>query len=88
MLISWTTRDVGTAPAVRWGTSPGKLKHSAPAVASSRGYTRAELCGAPARAEGYVDPGVFHTALMTQLHAGATYWYSVGSQVGLQRPHS
>ena len=72
----WTTRDEGAAPAVQWGPAPGAYASSA--AATSPTYTRADMCGAPANASGWLDPGVFHRAVMTGLRPGQRYFYRYG----------
>lgn len=36
------------------------------------------MCGGVAAEEGWIDPGMFHTASMTGLHANTKYYYQVG----------
>lgn len=54
-------------------------------AASSGTFLRSELCGAPANAEGYRDPGTFYTAVMDDLPSGAVVQYRVGSVVAWSR---
>jgi hypothetical protein len=78
MVVQWVTKN-SSNPTVKWGTSPGT--HTYTAAASSSTYTRQELCGAPANAEGFVDPGLFHAALLEGLEPGQRYYYIVGDEV-------
>lgn len=77
MLIQWTTKN-SSAPEVRWGLQSGM--YTAKAAASSMTYTKEDLCGAPANAQGWLDPGTLHKALMTDLQAGQRYFYVYGDE--------
>lgn len=48
-MAQWTTRDFGT-PVVRWGVQSGVVQHQN--NGSYATYTKLQLCGAPANAEG------------------------------------
>ena len=78
MLVQWTTHN-SSSPEVRWGLQPSQYIHKA--AGSSLTYTKNDLCGAPANAEGWLDPGLLHKALMTDLQAGKRYYYVYGDQV-------
>eukprot|EP00698_Gefionella_okellyi_P016921 TRINITY_DN4890_c0_g1_i1.p1 TRINITY_DN4890_c0_g1~~TRINITY_DN4890_c0_g1_i1.p1 ORF type:complete len:597 (+),score=70.63 TRINITY_DN4890_c0_g1_i1:184-1791(+) len=79
MQVSWTTLDAAE-PQVLWGVTSGQYKwHSA---ASSNTYTKAQLCAAPATTVGWMDPGLFHTAVMSPLLPDTTYFYVVGDTYG------
>ena len=78
MLIQWTTKN-SSAPEVRWGLKSGT--YTAKAAATSITYTKEDLCGAPANAQGWLDPGTLHKALMTDLQAGQRYFYIYGDEV-------
>lgn len=78
MLVQWTTNN-SSSPEVKWGSQPGIYPYSA--AASSLTYTEAELCGPPANAQGWLDPGTFHKAVMTDLQAGQRYYYIYGDEV-------
>lgn len=77
--MQWVTRDAGS-PAVRWGTRSGA--HEWSAAGDSLTYTRADMCGAPANASGWVDPGWLHGAVMAGLQPSTTYFYQYGDEVG------
>lgn len=79
MLVQWTSKN-GTLPFVRFGYRPGKLIFSIPATTET--YTRAQLCGAPANAEGWIDPGQLHTAVLSGLTPETRYYYAVGTGLG------
>lgn len=46
MLVSWTSKDKGEAPEVRWGTESGQLAHTAGATTTT--YTLDDMCGVSA----------------------------------------
>jgi hypothetical protein len=54
--ISWATKGDSKDQYVRWGTSPGNYTFSKPANATT--YTAKELCGSPANAFGWREPGI------------------------------
>ena len=45
---------------------------------TSKTYGIADLCGAPATTDGWVEPGTLHSALMTGLKPGTRYFYKYG----------
>ncbi|KAG1654908.1 hypothetical protein FOA52_003150 [Chlamydomonas sp. UWO 241] len=77
MSVQWTSFNA-SAPAVRWGSSPGALH--ATAAADSRSYSRADMCGGNAAGQGWVDSGVQHTAVLHGLERGKRYYYSFGDE--------
>ncbi|GBF94969.1 inactive purple acid phosphatase-like [Raphidocelis subcapitata] len=77
MAVTWSTRNA-SRPVVRWGARKGRLDRTAPA--GSRTYTRDEVCGPPANGVGWSDPGLVHTAVLTGLEPGATYYYRFGDE--------
>jgi hypothetical protein len=80
MMVQWVTKN-SSNPIVKWGTSSGVYTHTAAAASST--YTRQELCGPPANDVGFVDPGLFHAALVEGLQPGQRYYYVVGDEVRL-----
>lgn len=76
MRLTWTTRDAGAKPLVRWGTWPVTYVDTASAVTLT--YRREELCGPPATTVGWMQPGHFHSAVMTGLVPGVRYYYRFG----------
>ena len=44
-------------------------------------YTADDLCGDPARTQGWREPGFFHKALIKGLASGDNVWYQYGSDV-------
>lgn len=75
MLVQWSTRDAGD-PIVRYGERPDDLRFAAPAVSST--YHRKQMGRHPANREGWVKPGMLHTAIMGGLTPGRLYYYTVG----------
>ena len=80
-MVQWVTRDAGAAPTVRWGTSPDVL--AAAASGDSLTYSRADMCGAPANASGWMEPGMLHGAVMGGLQPLTAYYYQYGDEVRL-----
>ena len=78
MLIQWTTKN-SSAPQVQWGLTSSNC--TASAAAKSITYGRGDLCGGPAVAEGWMDPGLLHQAVMTGLIPGQHYYYVYGDKV-------
>jgi hypothetical protein len=59
-------------------------------VAQTSTYSADDLCGSPATDVGFVDPGYFHSALLTSLVPGETVYYRVVSEGGQEEdvgPH-
>lgn len=81
MLVQWTTKN-SSAPEVKWGSQPGKYPYSA--AASSLTYTKDDLCGPPANAQGWLDPGTLHKAVITNLLPGQRHYYIYGDEVSCQ----
>lgn len=79
MLVQWTTRDA-REPRVKWGTTNGKLRHSC--AARTHSYTRGDMCGGAAAAEGWIDPGSLHRGVITGLQPDTRYYYIFGSTEG------
>lgn len=78
MLIQWVTKN-SSNPEVKWGLQQGGYPHTAAAVSVT--YSKEDLCGGPAVAEGWLDPGLLHRAVMTGLEAGQQYHYIYGDKV-------
>lgn len=77
MRVMWTTLNA-SRPAVRFGTATGQLTLTA--AASSSTYHREQLCGAPANADGWRDPGLLHSAVLTGLRPDTRYYYVYGDE--------
>ncbi|KAL4435011.1 hypothetical protein ABPG77_003836 [Micractinium sp. CCAP 211/92] len=75
MLVQFTTRDAAH-PVAQYGRAQGALEFVVPARTAT--YGAADMCGGPASGEGFLDPGLLHTALLTGLEPGQLYWYRVG----------
>ena len=96
-MVQWVTRNPGSSPRVRWsasapGSGParaggasdavdgsGGYEHSAAGLSS--GYSRDDMCGAPANSTGWFEPGVLHRAVMTGLAPATLYHYQYGDVV-------
>ncbi|XP_063679765.1 uncharacterized protein LOC134815183 isoform X3 [Bolinopsis microptera] len=68
-------------PRVKFSQSPD-LQNPMTALATTTTYTADDLCGARANVTDpvmYQDPGFFHTALLTDLKPGVTYYYTYGT---------
>ena len=76
MLVTWTTLN-STAPTLKWGVQSGVYPNSVAAQHTTT-YTAADMCGPPATTIGYRAPGLFHTALFSELAAGELVYYVVG----------
>lgn len=66
-------------PFVRWGTRSGELTSTARATTDT--YTRDDMCGGVANSTGYINPGLFHTAKMSDLQPDTRYYYAYGDEV-------
>jgi hypothetical protein len=75
--VHWATRDAGS-PRVRWGERPGQL--TSQAAGRTARYARGDMCGAPANASGWLDPGSLHAAVMAGLQPGRQYYYQYGDE--------
>ncbi|EIE24225.1 Metallo-dependent phosphatase [Coccomyxa subellipsoidea C-169] len=81
MLISWTTKNSAAPTSVP--RAPGSLPHWLCmylfCAGTTKTYTKADLCAAPATGTGFFDPGSLHTAAMTGLQPSTKYYYIYGS---------
>lgn len=75
MLVQFTTRDAAQ-PVAQYGRAGGALEFTVPARSAT--YGASDMCGGPASGEGFLDPGMLHTALLTGLQPGERYRYRVG----------
>jgi hypothetical protein len=74
-VVQWTT-GTSRGGVVKWGTEPGKYLFEA--SAQDLTYTRDEMCGGAAKNEGWLNPGIFHHALLTGLEPSRRYYYIFG----------
>lgn len=89
MVLTWSSADPGDGATVTYGfgseaseavrRAGGTVPMPHTAAAKSLTYTAADMCGQPANASGWRDPGYIHTATMTGLAPGETVYYSFGS---------
>ena len=85
MVVEWTTRDA-TTPMVMYGTTNGSLTNMV--SAASKTYNASSFCGSPANDTGYVDPGMLHTATLTNLSYNTRYYYQYGDMVSSSQPEN
>ena len=78
MLMQWTSLDFRD-PQAQWGIHSKQHIYTAPSNVTK--YTQGEMCGPPANASGWSDPGVLHRALLTGLKPSTRYFYRVGDPV-------
>lgn len=78
MLLQWTSLEQA-GPHVYWGGQPGNYCCNASSVPQT--YTRDEMCGPPASAIGWSEPGLLHQALMQGLEPSTRYYFIVGDTV-------
>jgi acid phosphatase type 7 len=76
-VVQWTTGS-SRGGTVKWGTSSGHYQWEI--EAQDLTYTREDMCGGAAKHEGWLDPGVFHHALLTGLQPSGQYYYIFGSE--------
>ena len=65
-------------PTVMFGLTEEKLDQIA--YGTSTTYKASDMCGAPANAEGFWDPGYMHDVLLKSLKPNTKYFYSFGSK--------
>lgn len=78
MLVQWSSRDA-PRPEVRWGADAERLNRTT--AADSDSYDADDLCGPPATTAGWLEPGLLHRALLTDLQPDTEYWYKYGDEV-------
>ena len=77
-MVEWTTADA-TTPVVMYGTSDSSLTRTA--SATTKTYNASSMCGSPANSTGYIDPGMLHSALLSNLSYNTKYHYQYGDMV-------
>mmetsp|Transcript_3319 Transcript_3319/g.4506 ORF Transcript_3319/g.4506 Transcript_3319/m.4506 type:complete len:618 (-) Transcript_3319:88-1941(-) len=79
MRVSWTSNqdDSNTLHYVKWGHSADDMNNVVTATTST--YESTDLCYSPATDVGFVDPGFFHTAVISSLPEATEVFYAVGS---------
>jgi hypothetical protein len=73
--LKWVTRD-RVNPQVKFGVLSGQYQWTATATTAT--YTAKDLCGAPANSTGWMDPGLIHDAVLTNLKPNQKYYYIYG----------
>lgn len=79
MAVQWTTRDKSQLASVHWRVDDQIHSFANQVVASSRTYTRADMCGPPANTTGWFDPGWLHYAVLSNLPPGKRIYYRCGN---------
>ncbi|WVZ65481.1 hypothetical protein U9M48_014836 [Paspalum notatum var. saurae] len=81
MAVTWTSGyNINEAyPFVEWKMKGEESSKRTPAGTLT--YTRRQLCGKPANAEGYRDPGFIHTAFLKELWPNREYSYQIGHEL-------
>jgi len=77
MRLQWTTGYGENPQYVKWGNQSNQ--YTAQQEATTFTYTESDMCGPPANSEGWKDPGLLHTAVMTNLEPARKYYYRFGN---------
>jgi len=77
--LLWSSAS-SSAPVLRWGVKSGEYTNTV--AASTRSFSKSDLCGAPATTIGYRDLGLVHTAELVGMKALANQqvFYSFGDK--------
>jgi len=76
--VSWNGAE-GGRPALRWSTKAAPAADADNIVPATTGrITAQDMCGEPASGSGWHDPGVFYSAIITDLPYGTSIQYAVG----------
>lgn len=62
-----------------YGTTNGSLTMMV--SATTKTYNASSMCGSPANSTGYIDPGMLHSALLSNLSYNSRYYYQYGDMV-------
>ncbi|BAT08857.1 Os09g0505900, partial [Oryza sativa Japonica Group] len=83
MAVTWTSGyNVDEAyPFVEWTMNEKENARARRSPADTLTFTRNHLCGKPANAEGYRDPGFIHTAFLKNLWPNREYSYQIGHEL-------
>uniref|UniRef100_A0A0E0B508 Purple acid phosphatase n=1 Tax=Oryza glumipatula TaxID=40148 RepID=A0A0E0B508_9ORYZ len=83
MAVTWTSGyNVDEAyPFVEWRMNGKENARARRSPADTLTFTRNHLCGKPANAEGYRDPGFIHTAFLKNLWPNREYSYQIGHEL-------
>ncbi|KAL5201042.1 hypothetical protein ABZP36_035396 [Zizania latifolia] len=81
MAVTWTSGyNIDEAyPFVEWRMKGEENAKRTPAGTLT--FTKSHLCGKPANAEGYRDPGFIHTAFLKDLWPNREYSYQIGHEL-------
>ena len=78
MVVQWTTATTGT-PVVMFGMSASALTTTV--QATTKTYSTSDFCGEPGNSTGWVDPGMLHAGVLTNLSYSTRYYYQYGDKV-------
>uniref|UniRef100_A0A0E0M336 Purple acid phosphatase n=1 Tax=Oryza punctata TaxID=4537 RepID=A0A0E0M336_ORYPU len=83
MAVTWTSGyNIDEAyPFVEWRMKGEENARARRSPADTLTFTRSHLCGKPANAEGYRDPGFIHTAFLKNLWPNREYSYQIGHEL-------
>lgn len=84
MRVSWNTLNAAK-PILRFGSSRDSRTDYA---ATTSSFTEDNMCDTPAKDLGWISPGSLHTAVVSGLTPGATYYYSVEDEGGPESSRS
>lgn len=79
MLVVWGSGHSDPTATLMWGVEGSNAVNNV--TAETYTYTADDLCGDPARTQGWREPGFFHKALIKGLASGDNVWYQYGSDV-------
>jgi len=77
MILTWSSLNYNN-PIVKVGTQSGIYTSSYPA--NSNTFTQEQMCGGNAAGYGWRDPGLIHSALISNLNPSTTYYYIFGDE--------
>ena len=82
MQVSWNAKSRDPSARVRYGTASGS--YTEVAIANAHTYEKSQLCGGPANADGWIEPGWFYDAVVANLTVPGQRIYYVygGDQMG------
>jgi hypothetical protein len=79
MRVTWGSSQ-NNNPKVRYGMQSGV--YTMESSAESYTYTRDDMCGGVAKSHGWREPGIIHTAVLTELQSHQRYYYIYGDDSG------
>eukprot|EP01111_Echinosteliopsis_oligospora_P008248 TRINITY_DN2377_c0_g1_i1.p1 TRINITY_DN2377_c0_g1~~TRINITY_DN2377_c0_g1_i1.p1 ORF type:complete len:580 (-),score=162.90 TRINITY_DN2377_c0_g1_i1:5-1744(-) len=79
MTLTWTSLH-SSSPSVQWGEKSGQYTEQAQATTNT--YTQEDMCGSPASDIGWYNPGLIHSAYLSNLVPNQEYFYVYGDSDG------